>query len=350
MTSMADSSATLHGRRIALALQGGGSHGAYTWGVLDRILEEATLDIAGITGTSAGAMNAVVLADGLVRGGAEGARRNLRTFWETIGRMPGFASFLGPMAGETAAKVRLEYTPVYVWWDMVSRNLSPYDLNPARFNPLRGPLERMIDFDRLRAQDSIQIMVGATNARTARRRVFTNPEISVDAVLASACLPQLFPAVEIDGEPYWDGGYTGNPALAALIRKVPDCDVIISRVDPAVRDTLPRSVGDIQDRVREISFNSAFWLEMSALSIILKLVDEGILSGELYGRSRFHIIEASLEMEKLASSSKLNTYPAFIEYLFVLGRGAADRWLAENGTKIGRESTLDFRQLLPIGA
>jgi len=197
---MADSSATLHGRRIALALQGGGSHGAYTWGVLDRILEEATLDIAGITGTSAGAMNAVVLADGLVRGGAEGARRNLRTFWETIGRMPGFASFLGPMAGETAAKVRLEYTPVYVWWDMVSRNLSPYDLNPARFNPLRGPLERMIDFDRLGAQDSIQIMVGATNARTARRRVFTNPEISVDAVLASACLPQLFPARRLSSE------------------------------------------------------------------------------------------------------------------------------------------------------
>ena len=195
-------------RRVALALQGGGSHGAFTWGVLDRLLDDATIDIVGVTGTSAGAMNGAVLVDGLVRGGPEQARAELRRYWEGVGAMPGFGSFFLNMSGEEVARTPLESIPAYV--EAVKKNLSPYDLPASNDNPMRRLLTE-IDFDRLRLQDEIQLTVCATNARTARRRVFTNHDLSVDALLASACLPQLFRAVEIDGEPYWDGALTGNP-------------------------------------------------------------------------------------------------------------------------------------------
>ena len=345
---MADKGSPPARRKVALALQGGGSHGAFTWGVLDRLLEEATIEVIGVTGTSAGAMNAVALADGLVRGGAKQARQGLRKFWTAIGDMNALASYFWPMSGETVAQLRLEKTLAYTAWDMVSRNLSPYDLNPSKLNPLRGPLTDLIDFDGLRAQEAVQVMVCATNCLTARRRVFTNKDISVDAVLASACLPQLFPAVEIDGQPYWDGGYTGNPAIAPLLRKMPKCDLIIVRVDPINRKETPRSVTEIHDRVTEIAFNSTFWLELSALGAILKLVDDGHLDRARFGRIFFHAIEASDVMEKLAHSSKLNSYQTFLEYLFDLGRQTADAWFASHGPAIGQKSTVDLQKLLPV--
>ncbi len=347
---MTDQSSSAPGRRkIALALQGGGSHGAFTWGVLDRMLEETTIEIIGVTGTSAGAMNAVALADGLVRGGPEQARQTLRRFWEGIGKMPGFGSFLKPLSGETASRLRLEYTPAYHMWDITTRNLSPYEFNPANYNPLRDLLTQLIDFDGLRAQETLQLMVCATNVRTATRRVFTNANISVDAVLASACLPHLFQAVEIDGEAYWDGGYTGNPALAALVQKIPKCDLIVVRIDPIRREGVPRSMRDIQDRLIEISFNSTFWLELSAIGVLLKFVDEGLLDRARFDRLHFHIIEAHPEFEKIALSTKRNNYSAFLEYLFDLGRQTADAWLAENGPALGQRSTIDLQMLLPAG-
>ncbi|MBV8408066.1 MAG: patatin-like phospholipase family protein [Alphaproteobacteria bacterium] len=256
------------------------------------------------------------------------------------------ARIAGPMTGEMAGRLRLEFTPAYAFWDAVSRNLSPYDLNPWRYNPLRAPLEEMVDFERLRAQSDLQVMVCATNVRTARRRVFGNSELSVDAVLASACLPQLYPAIEIDGEAYWDGGYTGNPAIAPLVQGMPACDLMIVRVDPVNRADAPRSVRDIQDRVREIGFNSTFWLELSAVALILKLVDQGFLPREQFGRFRFHAIGAGAEMEKLAASSKLNNHKAFLEHLFTLGRDTAEKWLATNGGALGKRSTVDLRKLL----
>jgi len=335
-------------RKIALALQGGGSHGAFAWGVLDRMLEEETLDIIGITGTSAGAMNTAVLADGLQRGGPEEARRRLRQFWESIGKMPGFGSLLWPLSGKDAAKVPIDQTPAYLAWDMVARNMSPYDLNPTNQNPLRSTLDEVVDFEGLRKQDDIQVMVCATNVRTSRRRVFTNKDISVDAVLASACLPELFPAVEIDGEAYWDGGYTGNPAMGGLLRKMPKCDMIIVRIDPILRGEVPRTVRGIHYRVREIGFNSTFWLELAAFGLILKFVDEGLLDRERFGRINFHAIEASHELEKLDSSSKLNNYPAFLEFLFDNGRQTADAWFAQHRAAIGKSSTIDLKKLLPV--
>jgi NTE family protein len=187
-------------------------------GVLDRLLEDPTIDIIGATGTSAGAMNGTILVDGLVRGGPMQARVGLRRYWEAVGAMPGFGSLMSNISGEAAAMTPLESIPAYA--EMMSKNLSPYEL-PHSVTPLRSMLIELINFDRLRSQKEIQLVLCATNARTARRRVFTNQDISVDALLASACLPQFFRAVEIDGEPYWDGGWTGNPALAPLILKVP---------------------------------------------------------------------------------------------------------------------------------
>lgn len=336
-------------RKVALALQGGGSHGAFTWGVLDRLLEDQTLDIIGVTGTSAGAMNAVILADGLLRGGHEGARQRLRDFWEAIGAMPGFGSFLWPLSGEAQAQVRLDKTPAYVAWDALSRNLSPYDLNPANFNPLRDPLIKLIDFDRLRREKDLNVMVCAVNVLTTQRRVFSNADISVDAVLASACLPQFFPAVEIDGQPYWDGGYGGNPALAALMQELEKCDIIVVRIDPVIRTELPRTPHDIIDRIKELSFNSTFWLEMSIFGFLLSLVEDGELDRERFGRFLFHFIEPHGELERIPPSTKLNNSPAFLHYLFNLGRMTGDEWLRENGATIGLKSTIDLTKLLPVG-
>ena len=331
--------------KIALALQGGGAHGAFTWGVLDRMLQEPDIDIIGVTGTSAGAMNAVVLADGLLRGGAEEARRRLRMFWEAIGGMPGFGSLLWPLSGSDAANVHLEQTPPYLAWDLVARNLSPYQLNPTNQNPLRAPLEALVDFKRLRAQKDIEVMVCAPNVRTARRRTFSNFDISADAVLASACLPDLFPAVQIDGEAYWDGGYTGNPALVPLLVKLPGCDLVMVRIDPVMREAIPRTVRDIHDRVLEISFNAASWMEMAAVGMLLTFVEHGLLERERFGRFRFHAV-LSNDLEKIPASSKLNNYPAFLEHLFQGGRRTAEGWLAEHGAALGKRSTVNLQNLL----
>ena len=226
----------------------------------------------------------------------------------------------------------------------MKKNLSPYDLPPANDNPMRRLLTDLIDFDRLRSQKEIQLTVCATNARTARRRVFTDQDVSVEALLASACLPQLFRAVDIDGEPYWDGALTGNPALGPLLTKMPDCDLIIVRVDPVNRPEAPRSQRDILNRTVEISHNSTFWLELGAIAVVLRFVDE---ARSPFGRIRFHIIEASPIMERFPMSSKLNNYPPLLEYLFNLGRRTGDAWIAQNREALGQRSTMDVQRLLP---
>jgi NTE family protein len=334
-------------RKIALALQGGGSHGAFTWGVLDRLLEDDTLEIIGVTGTSAGAMNAICLAEGLLEGGPEQARRQLRQFWEAVGKMPGLGGLLRGIPGETLAHMRIEQTPPYIMLDTIRRNLTPDQFNPMKTNPLREPLEAMIDFDRIRDNKDVIVQVCATNVRTARRRVFSNNDMSVDAVLASATLPDLFPAVEIDGENYWDGGFSGNPAMAGLIRVLPKCDFVIVRIDPIIRKDLPASARDIQDRVTELSFNTTFWMELSAIAAVLELVEEGELNRERFGRLFFHAIEASDQLEKIPHSTKLNNAPAFLTYLFELGRTTADKWIERRGADVGQRSTIDLTKLLP---
>ena len=288
-----------------------------------------------------------MLADGLLRGGPDQARKALRQFWESVGNAFGFGSLLSWLPGEVAGSLPLEQTPAYSMWDMLSRNWSPYDLNPLEWNPLREILKDVIDIRRLQSQDYFPVMVCATNARTARRRVFANHDLSIDAVLASACLPQIFPAVMIDGDPYWDGGFTGNPAFAPLIRRLPKCDLVIVRIDPVHRQLVPRNPREIADRVVEIGFNSCFWLELAALGLLLRFVEEGILERERFGRILFHAIEASALIEKYPHSSKINNHAGFLNHLFERGRETADDWLAENGIHLGEKSTIDLQKLLP---
>jgi NTE family protein len=327
--------------KVALALQGGGSHGAFTWGVLDRLLDEATIDIIGVTGTSAGAISGAILVDGLVGEGPAQARAKLRRYWEAAGATPGFGSFFSGISGEEAATTSLESIPECA--ERMRQNLSPYDLSPSN-STLALLLSELVDFNRLRLQKKIQLTICATNARTAKRRVFTNQDISFDVLAASTCLPQYFRAVEIDGEAYWDGGWTGNPALAPLLTKMPDCDLIIVRVDPVSRREVPRSFPDIFHRTLEISQNSTFWLELGALAVVLRFVDE---RRSPFRRIRFHVIEASPIMERFPMSSRLNNYPPLLEYLFDLGRQTCDAWIAQNGEALGQRSTMDIQQLLP---
>jgi NTE family protein len=252
---------------------------------------------------------------------------------------------LYPLSGQQAAAIHIDLTPPGLWWDMVARNLSPYQLNPTAHNPLRSPLVELVDFARIRAQKDIEVMVCATNVRTSIRRTFSNADISADAVLASACLPNFFPAVEIDGEAYWDGGYTGNPALLPLLLRLPSCDFVIVRIDPVARADVPQSVREIDDRLMEISFNAASWTEIAAVGILLALVEQGLLDRARFGRFRFHLVE-SHALEQLPASSKRNNYPAFLEYLFEAGQQCAKAWHGEHGTALGKRSSVDLRNAL----
>jgi NTE family protein len=236
---------------VDLALQGGGAHGAFTWGVLDRLLEEPWLQIDGISGTSAGAMNGAVLADGHAAGGAEGARAALEGFWRNVSR----AALLSPLRRTPLdvllGRWTLDYSPVFVAMDLASRLFSPYDLNPRGSNPLREILGETVDFERL-AQAPIKVFVTVTNVRTGRGHVFRNSAITPDVLLASACLPTLFQAVEIEGEAYWDGGYSGNPTITPLVRECKSHDTILVQINPVERPGTPRTARDILNWLNEV--------------------------------------------------------------------------------------------------
>lgn len=331
-------------QRIAVALQGGGSHGAFTWGVLDRLLREEKLEIVGISGTSAGAMNAAILADGLRLSGAPAARTALDRYWEEVGHLPGFACF-SPAAAIKAQAWHLDNNPLFLWTDMLMRMWSPYQTNPLNYNPLRPLLER-IDFDGLRADDAAaRVFICATNVRTGLRRVFGNAELSPDVLLASACLPHLYQATEIDGDFYWDGGYTGNPALAPLYLRTAATDIIVVGINPLMRMDVPRTARDIINRVDEISFNSTFMLELAAIAFVEDLVALGIAQ-DRFRRLFVHGI-GDEALVGFGASSKMNNNPAFLRHLHGIGWQAADRWLEENFEAIGSRSTVDLSGLVP---
>jgi NTE family protein len=332
-------------RRIALALQGGGSHGAFTWGVLDRLLIEPSFEIVGISGTSAGAMNAGILADGLRRGGAARARADLERYWEDVGRLPGFASFAPPPAIGAQPTWHLDHNPLFLWNDMLRRIWSPYQTNPVNYNPLRQLLER-IDFDGLRHDaDAVRVFICATNVRTGLRRVFQNAELSLDVLLASACLPQVYQAMEIDSEHYWDGGYTGNPALAPLYLRTKATDVIVVGINPVVRADMPRTARAIIDRVDEISFNSTFMLELAAIAFVEDLVQSGSAKAPFKPLFVHGIGDEALG--SFGASSKMNNERGFLRRLHEMGKRAADRWLEDNRAAVGSRSTLDLTGLIP---
>jgi NTE family protein len=334
-------------KRINLALQGGGAHGAFTWGVLDHLLEDGRLEIEGITGASAGAINAVLLADGLARGGREEARKRLADFWR--------AASLGGDLPEVQRKaidrlfsfLPLEDTPMGIWFKAVSQYLSPYDFNPLNINPLKDLLRRFVDFDAIRKSETPQLFVTATNVHTGRLRIFARDKISADAVLASACLPLLFRAVEIDGVPYWDGGYLGNPSIFPLFGRTQTEDVLLIQINPLVRHVTPTSSGEIMNRLNEITFNSPLMGELRAIDFVTRLIDEGKLPRGLgpgkYRRINMHRIALDASAKQLNAGSKLNTDYDFFVLLRDNGRRAARRFLDAHFADIGERGTVDLR-------
>jgi len=332
-------------KTINLALQGGGAHGAFTWGVLDRLVEEERLGFDGISATSAGAMNAAVFAYGLSEGGRAGAKKALANFWRRVSHAAAFSPLQPTLFDRLLGNKSLEHSPAFMLFDMMSRLLSPYQLNPLNYNPLRDLVAECVDFDKLRKTCCpVKLYLSATNVRTGKVRVFGNDEVNVDAVLASACLPFMFQAVEIDGDPYWDGGYMGNPCIYPLIYECDSKDVLIVHINPLEREHLPHTAAEILNRINEISFNSSLMREMRAISFVTKLIDSGALKESGLKRMLIHSIAANDVMNELGHTSKLNADWEFLTSLRESGRAHADAWLATNFDRLGRESTVDIRE------
>jgi NTE family protein len=329
-------------RIVNLALQGGGAHGAFAWGVLDRLLEEESITFEGISATSAGAMNATVLAYGLTEGGRDGARTALANFWRRISHAGAFSPLQPTLWDRMTHNHGLEHSPAYLVFDLVTRLLSPYQFNPLNHNPLREVLEAVVDFERLRRGCAVKLFLSATNVRSGKIKVFGHEEVSADAVLASCCLPFLFHAVEIDGEHYWDGGYMGNPAIFPLIYNCDSADVIVVHINPMNRSELPTTAGAILNRINEISFNSSLMREMRAIAFVSRLIDDGkVVDGSLR-RMLIHAIEAEDFMTSLGVSSKLNPDWEFLTHLKDVGRARAGAWLDAHAAALGHVTTVDL--------
>jgi NTE family protein len=329
---------------VDFALQGGGAHGAFTWGVLDRLLEEPWLRIDGISGTSAGAMNAAVLVDGYADNGVDGARAALENFWRRVAR----AALLSPLRRTPLdvllGRWTLDHSPVFVAMDLMARLFSPYDLSPGGANPLRNILAETVDFGRL-ARASIKLFVTATNVRTGRGRVFRNSEITPDVLLASACLPTLFQAIEIDGESYWDGGYSGNPTITPLVRECRSQDTILVQINPVERPQSPRSARDILNRLNEVSFNAVLLKELRMIALLRQVAQPDNSENAKWADMRIHRITSDVMVE-LGYSSKLNAEWEFLCMLRDEGRRAGDAFLSTHHDDLGRRSTFDLDELL----
>ena len=328
---------------LNLALQGGGSHGALTWGVLDALLEDGGLVFEGISGTSAGAMNAVALAHGFAQAnaretdpgkihalGSQLAREALSELWEGVGAM-----------GTMMWGVPLQGSP---WLAMMNQFLSPYQTNPLNINPLRKLLERVVDFETLCTQSVAaavpKLFICATNVRTGRGHIFSGRKVCADAVMASACLPQLFKAVEIDGQFYWDGGYSGNPALYPLIYGTTSRDVLLVQINPIEHDELPSTSGDIMERMNEVTFNAGLLAELRAIDFVVRLLEQGKLDPERYKHVLMHRIDGGSVLERYGAASKMRSDLGFVRELFALGRERGKLWLHAHRQHIGVQATL----------
>ncbi len=335
-----------HEKSINLALQGGGSHGAFTWGVLDRMFEEDRLWVEAISGTSAGAMNAVVAAQGMYDNGADGARDALAEFWRAVSQAGQSSPLQRTPFDKLTGNWSLDSNPGYIWMDLMSRLASPYDVNPFDINPLRDVVEKFVDFDKVSREDDMSIFISATNVETGRARIFHRHEITLDVVMASACLPFMFKAVEVDGTPYWDGGYMGNPVLFPFVDHSPSQDILIVQINPLTRPGVPTRAQDIQNRVNEITFNASLLRDLRAIQLIDKLIEQGALSEDEYRRMNLHMIaDGCDEMLDMGASSKLNSEWAFLTHLRDIGREAADRWLSQHFDQIEVCSTLDLTEM-----
>jgi NTE family protein len=334
-------------KSVNLALQGGGAHGAFTWGVLDYLIEDGRVAIEGVSGTSAGAINAVMLADGLARGGAAEARKRLADFWRAVSIDGGLPLIERKTIERLFAFMPHECSPIEQWFDTLSQFFSPYDLNPLNINPLKDLIERFVDFDAVRRNAGLQLYVSATNVITGQLRVFPRDKITAEAVMASACLPLLFQAATVDGVPYWDGGYLGNPAIFPLFRDTRTEDVLIVQLNPIERREVPTTAHDIANRMNEISFNASLFAEYRAMEFVARLIDQGRLQrgtgpGQ-YRRVNAHRISLGGHHKTLTADTKLETDYDFFRALHVSGRRAARQFLDEHFDDIGVRSTFDLR-------
>jgi NTE family protein len=328
---------------VDLGLQGGGSHGAFSWGVIDRLLDVDWIKLDGISGTSAGAMNAAVLAAGMLDGGAAGAKAALEKFWARVADSARYSPFQRSPVDVALGRWDLDHSPLYLAADLMSRLVSPYNM-PLAANPLRAILADTIDFARL-PQSPIRLFITATNVRTGRGKIFRNADLNPDVLLASACLPTMFQAVEIDGEHYWDGGYSGNPTITPLVRECQSHDTILVQINPVRRAEVPTSARDIVNRLNEVSFNAVLLKELRMIAVLRKVADAGDSEGALWAGMRIHRI-ASSAIDALGSSSKMNAEWAFLTMLRDAGRAAADDFLAGHGGDLGIVSSFDIDALL----
>lgn len=327
---------------INLALQGGGAHGAFTWGVLDQLLDDGRIGIEGISGASAGAVNAVMLADGLTRGGPDEARQRLADFWRAVS----VDGHLGSLQRGVVERLFPFVPGDGLWFTAMSRMLSPYDLNPLNINPLKELIERFVDFEAIRRDRALELFISATNVQTGELRVFTRAEITAEVVMASAALPLLFRAVEIDGVPYWDGGYSGNPVVTPFLRATATEDALIVQINPRERRNVPTRTREIMSRVNEINFNASLLSELRGVAFVNRLIDEGRLPrgarpGE-FRRLKLHRIVMEDLGEAFGARSTLKTDYEYFETLHKLGQRATRRFLDAHFDDIGRRSTIDF--------
>lgn len=329
---------------INLALQGGGAHGAFTWGVLDRLLEEEDIEIAAISGTSAGAMNGAVLIDGHAKGGRALAKQQLAEFWREISQLGSIfnPAPVQPFKGYMPTGFGLDWLAGFNPVDMLTRTFSPYELNPLNINPLRVVLERVLG--KLDLKNDIKLFVAATNVETGQSRVFPREEVTIDVLLASACLPFVFQAVEIDGVPYWDGGYMGNPSIWPLIYQSPVDDVLLVQINPIVRPGVPKHAIDIINRLNEITFNSSLIAEMRAINFVTKLIETGRLDRHDYHDMRMHLVSPPEGLHDMNASTKSNTDWSFFEALHAAGRIQMESWLKKNKSALGVRATINIEE------
>lgn len=329
---------------INLALQGGGSHGAFTWGVLDYLMEDGRVSIEGISGTSAGAMNATVLAQGYMDGGAAGAKDALEAFWRKVSQLALSSPIKRTPLDILTGNWSLDASPAYLTYDLLSRVVSPYVANPLNINPLRDLVESYIDFNKVRACDALKLFIAATNVHSGKVKIFDRHELTADMVLASACLPNLYQAIEIDNVPYWDGGFVGNPPLYPLFSMPVSRDILIVQINPVTRNETPRTAREILNRTNEISFNSSLLRELRAIEFVHRLLEENKLDVKHYTDVLVHRIAGSERLSELSASSKLNAEWGFLTHLRDIGRESAKAFIDQHYDDLGKRSTLDLRQ------
>ena len=335
---------------INLALQGGGAHGAFTWGVLDYILQCDDIEIESLSGTSAGAVNAAVLISGFESGGRVGAREALKKFWASVSRPEFHKTINQALPKAIRSDWSLDKSPFFLWFDLVSRISSPYQLNPLNINPLKTILEESINFKLINHCTKIKLFISATNVETGQAKVFHNQDVNVDVMLASTCLPLLFQAVEIDNTPYWDGGYIGNPVLYPVFYECDSSDLLVVKINPFKRVGTPTTSREILNRIDEINFNSSLIKDLRSIRFVQRLLVENKVNPEDYKHMLIHVIDGDDYLVPLSASSKFNTEKQFIDFLHQAGLKVAEQWFDDNRKSLGKKSSFDLDALFEVKA